>query len=633
MVWPVQNGSYKLLFCVCVPAFLLNVSSYAGEADALTISANIQARHLPFGTVLDPVFAASNSDQIVGYTRCGDSALWTGAYLAAEAFRYKVTQSADALKNVKSALAGLTALSDVTGDNRLARCMVAADSPYAVGIASEEASNTIHQAPPWIWVDNTSRDQIVGAFFGLGAAFDMIDDDAVKSGIGNLATRLIGFVSRHQWSPNDDITSTFELRPEQLQMLLQVARHVNPANTVSGPFLVPPVGTAVGFDVDNNDSYFKFNLDYMAFYNLVRLQDNADNRGAYRTVRTYTASHQNAFFDIIDRALTAADAARDSETRTLLDQWLQRPRRDMIVDLSKTVPVCGSAACQPVPVPLRPPTDFLWQRSPFQLSGGLYGTIEGAGIDYILPYWMARYYGVISGGGSVQSAAAPIGTVAPGSLASIFGTNLATGEANGDSQSPPTVLGGVSVAVTDAAGNRFNAPLFYVSPVQLNLLIPGGTGTGSATLTVNGGSASQTFTASIQTVAPTLFSMNGTGSGVAAAIAVSVQAANPALQTPVPVFQCSGSNCVAVPINLGVDTPVFVSFYGTGIRNLSSLANVSVAIGGTSAPVQYAGPAPGFAGLDQVNVVLPLSLGGSGESNVVLTVDGQTSNIVTIDVE
>jgi len=45
----------------------------------------------------------------------------------------------------------------------------------------------------------------------------------------------------------------------------------------------------------------------------------------------------------------------------------------------------------------RPTTDFLWQRSPYQLANtGGGGVIEGAGLDYILPYWMARYYGVIA---------------------------------------------------------------------------------------------------------------------------------------------------------------------------------------------------------------------------------------------
>src|ERR1700745_2025947 len=91
--------------------------AYASESDALAISANIQARHMPFGTLLDPIYASSTSSQIIGYTRCGDSALWTRAYLAAESFRYKVTQSADALANLKKALAGLNGLSVVTGDN------------------------------------------------------------------------------------------------------------------------------------------------------------------------------------------------------------------------------------------------------------------------------------------------------------------------------------------------------------------------------------------------------------------------------------------------------------------------------------------------------------------------------------
>jgi hypothetical protein len=61
-----------------------------------------------------------------------------------------MTQSQDVLYNVKTTPAGLRSLLDVTGDNRLARCIEAADSPWAAGIQSEEASNTIHSNPPWI---------------------------------------------------------------------------------------------------------------------------------------------------------------------------------------------------------------------------------------------------------------------------------------------------------------------------------------------------------------------------------------------------------------------------------------------------------------------------------------------------
>src|SRR5689334_2444290 len=94
----------------------------AAEVDALAISKNIGNRHFPHYTVLDPIFDSPSGDQIVSYTRCGDSALWTGFYLAAESFRYKVTQSSDALAAAERALAGIQSLVDVTGNNVLARC-------------------------------------------------------------------------------------------------------------------------------------------------------------------------------------------------------------------------------------------------------------------------------------------------------------------------------------------------------------------------------------------------------------------------------------------------------------------------------------------------------------------------------
>src|ERR1700694_4626532 len=103
----------------------------AAEGDALAILANIKARHLPYGAILDPIFTLTDSDQIADYTRCGDSALWTGHYLAAEAFRYKGTQAPDALSNLMASISSLKALIDVTGTNLLARCMVPANSPYA----------------------------------------------------------------------------------------------------------------------------------------------------------------------------------------------------------------------------------------------------------------------------------------------------------------------------------------------------------------------------------------------------------------------------------------------------------------------------------------------------------------------
>ena len=63
---------------------------------------------------MSPIFAAPDRDEIVTYTRAGDSAIWTGHHLAAEAFRYNVT-SREAFDNV---------LVDITGTDLLARAAV-----------------------------------------------------------------------------------------------------------------------------------------------------------------------------------------------------------------------------------------------------------------------------------------------------------------------------------------------------------------------------------------------------------------------------------------------------------------------------------------------------------------------------
>src|SRR5260370_32165464 len=85
-----QNGMIRLCHpgrCLWLPTLVFAAAgaALAAESDALAISIAIQARHLPFGTILDAVYASPDSNEIVSYRRCGDSALWTGHYIAAEA--------------------------------------------------------------------------------------------------------------------------------------------------------------------------------------------------------------------------------------------------------------------------------------------------------------------------------------------------------------------------------------------------------------------------------------------------------------------------------------------------------------------------------------------------------------------
>jgi uncharacterized protein (TIGR03437 family) len=231
---------------------------------------------------------------------------------------------------------------------------------------------------------------------------------------------------------------------------------------------------------------------------------------------------------------------------------------------------------------------------------------------------------------TITSAASVSAGLAAESLATAFGTNLALETTTAQSTPWPTALGGVVVQITDSAGIMRPAGLIYVSPHQINFQIPAGIATGTATVSVNN-NFGNSATVQIQALAPALFSVND--QGVAAATAVAVAIPTPA-QFPVPVFQCvdTPDSCQLVPIDPGLDRPVFLSFYGTGIRGRSSLSNVTVTIGTMTVGALYAGPQPQIPGLDQVNVPLPLSLRGAGEVNVIVTVDGIASNPVKIKV-
>ena len=392
---------------------------HASEADALAISRNIQQFHLPYGTILDPVFAspdpaAPNYSEIVNYARAGDSAIWTGHYLAAEAFRYQVTRSPDALDNVWRALRGIRSLIDITGTDVLARCLVPADSPYAAAIQQDEGGHGIYfttfEGQTYFWIGNTSRDQYSGVMFGLSVAYDLVDDPAARDFIRHDVTRILNYLLRHGWNvvmPDGSVSTTFLHRPDQRLSFLQVARRINPSRfaliyAIYRSVFASVVSLPIIFDnIDDHESYFKFNLNYINLYNLVRLEGagspfRAVYLNAYDTLRHRTGTHGNAHFNMVDRGLKGEEVARDEETGVLLDLWLQRPRRDYFSDLRATYPACGeNRACSPVPINERMNTDFLWQRTPFQLFGGGIGTIETAAIDYILPYWMARYYGVL----------------------------------------------------------------------------------------------------------------------------------------------------------------------------------------------------------------------------------------------
>jgi len=230
------------------------------------------------------------------------------------------------------------------------------------------------------------------------------------------------------------------------------------------------------------------------------------------------------------------------------------------------------------------------------------------------------------------SAASYNGELSSESIAAAFGENLASGVAAAASLPLPTTLGGATVKVKDSKGVERDAPLLYVSPGQINYLVPAGASVGTAEVVVfKNGAAVASGVVPVTETAPGLFTANGGGSGVPAAYALRVRG-DAQIVEPLLRYDEGRKQFVPLPIDLGPEGDlVFVILFGTGFRSAVA-SGVTVTVGGENAEVFYTGAVPGIAGLDQANALLPRALAGKGDVNISLIADNRSANVVTISV-
>jgi uncharacterized protein (TIGR03437 family) len=188
----------------------------------------------------------------------------------------------------------------------------------------------------------------------------------------------------------------------------------------------------------------------------------------------------------------------------------------------------------------------------------------------------------------VNMASGQPGLAAPGSIVSIRGEGLASGAESAPGYPLPPTLGGASVRI-----NGVTAPLFYASPARLNVQVPFETATGPATVVVQSGGTQLTASLTIQPVAPGLF-LGDPGR---------VMAGNPDGSINGPLQPAaSGSEITLYLTGIG---PVPGLTTGAAAPNLQLTNSIGVIVGDNGAQVVAAGPAAGFAGLYQVNLILP----------------------------
>jgi uncharacterized protein (TIGR03437 family) len=228
---------------------------------------------------------------------------------------------------------------------------------------------------------------------------------------------------------------------------------------------------------------------------------------------------------------------------------------------------------------------------------------------------------VLSSGGVLSGASfARNRPTAPGAFISIFGLQLADRLITRDGPPYPLELGDTSVSMGDV-----RLPLQAVSPTQINAIVPYGIRTGVSQPVIVQRGRTQTAPDSVLVAAaqPAVFTVNQKGDGQGAITDAGyrlVNAGNPTKAGDTVIIFCTG---------LGEVDPAVAS--GAAAAGLARTRNpVTVSIGGRDARVDYAGLTPGFAGLYQVNAVVPDGVAPSDAVEVVLRVAGQLSSPVTM---
>jgi uncharacterized protein (TIGR03437 family) len=216
--------------------------------------------------------------------------------------------------------------------------------------------------------------------------------------------------------------------------------------------------------------------------------------------------------------------------------------------------------------------------------------------------------------------------IAPGGLITVYGVNLADGVGQSKGLPLPQQLNGTQVLL----GNQ-PLPILYTSAGQLNVQVPYGVPVDTQyQLTVqHGNTLSVPQSLVVAQAQPGIFTVNQQGTGQGSIVksdqVTLAQPGTPASIGETVVIYCTGLGAVTPAVKEGSPAPT--------TPPLSTTVNpVTVTIGGKAAQVAFSGLTPGYAGLYQINAVVPSGITTGDAVPVVLSVAGQTSPAVTIAV-
>jgi hypothetical protein len=400
----------------------------AAKADAF--QRRVQARHVRWGLTADSTLRVAGDVSTNQLMSSDNDGLWTAMYVAAEAFRYKVTGAADARENARRGMQAIVRLESITGITGFP-----ARSFIKIGEDIQPATGEWHDTADkaWRWKGDTSSDEIVGHYFVYPIYIDLVADESEKPALRAVVDRITNHIIDNDyqlidvdgqrtrwgwWGPRaiwEDPDET-GLRALEILSHLRVALHVTADAELRAKYqaayddlirthnyhlLTRNQKIMVPGSINHSDD----ELAFLSFYPLLQYEKDPQLLDVYKQSLSRSwqieRPERNPLWNFIYAVGTGAQEFDRAESIRTLQQipmdtieWtvVNSHRLDVPVDPFRDR-FKRRQSLIVLPYDELPMTK--WNGNPYNLDGGNGGRTEDDGAYFLLPYWMGRYHRLI----------------------------------------------------------------------------------------------------------------------------------------------------------------------------------------------------------------------------------------------
>jgi hypothetical protein len=383
------------------------------------------------GVTLEPMRYNKTSEHPDGWDTGGDSGIFTGTALAAWTFKWGTTKHADSKEEMLRTLRAVWMLTHAPGRGVLCRVTFPVeDGPMIgyperwesrmgfVGLSAGDLPDPLGGTLPQMrYYTRATKDQLTGLLLGLSVCLKIAgpEIEEVRDIVRQCARDIYDHLKKHDWNIRDEKgendTGADHVDGLLKTQLLALMAATDPTfqDEYEEEFVISDLGD--WFAVFSNYSqYYAWNLRYSRALSIWILEENVERREEVAEfvedcLWNNTSEQMSAWFAVIQAAIHS-DVGAKGVMIDSLKSLAVKPLRNY------SSPYAGQQYAPNVfevlfgmddkyvlPPHLRKPTGYTtWQKRPWDVSSSGPAKMpaqEATGLDFILVYWMARYFGLL----------------------------------------------------------------------------------------------------------------------------------------------------------------------------------------------------------------------------------------------